>query len=337
VIGLSALKAVEAEVCPVPPLAMAIVVPFHTPVVMVPTDVREEVTTLAARVVPVRVPAGATTALVDAAVMRPLALTVKLGIAVEDPKDPTLPLTVARVNAAEPGPDAVASPVRAVIAAGAPVIWLYGRESAERVVNVEFEVALMFPAVRPEAVPVMLVPTKALGVPNAGVTSVGLVASTTAPEPVVEAAEIAVPSPCRIPVMVVVSVRAGVWPPEELPAKPLAVATEMEVTGAVPLDAAVIRPLALTVIEALVKDPTLPLTVARVKAAAPGPVAVPSPVKELIAAPEVLLKAFQSVLERYPLCVASATCCAMDVPDPQTALVPPVMTMPSVPASVRLP
>lgn len=40
------------------------------------------------------------------------------------------------------------------------------------------------PAVKPAAVPVMFVPTKAVGVPKAGVTSVGLVANTAAPVPV---------------------------------------------------------------------------------------------------------------------------------------------------------
>lgn len=41
-----------------------------------------------------------------------------------------------------------------------------------------------FPAVNPEAVPVIFVPTSADGVPRAGVTSVGLVANTAAPLPV---------------------------------------------------------------------------------------------------------------------------------------------------------
>ena len=45
-------------------------------------------------------------------------------------------------------------------------------------------IALAAPAVRLLAVPVMFVPTNALGVPNAGVTSVGLVANTAAPVPV---------------------------------------------------------------------------------------------------------------------------------------------------------
>src|SRR6185312_16108769 len=50
-----------------------------------------------------------------------------------------------------------------------------------------------------------------------------------------------------------------------------------------PLAAAVINPLALTVILALVKLPTLALTVASVRAAEPGPAAVPSPVSAVIA------------------------------------------------------
>lgn len=40
------------------------------------------------------------------------------------------------------------------------------------------------PAVKPDAVPVMLVPTRAEGVPKAGVTKVGEVANTNEPEPV---------------------------------------------------------------------------------------------------------------------------------------------------------
>ena len=82
--------------------------------VSVPTEVREEAVTPEARVVPVRVPAGAMTAFPEAAVINPLPLTVKVGIEVEDPKDPTLPLTVARVVAVEPSVSKVAvkSPVR---------------------------------------------------------------------------------------------------------------------------------------------------------------------------------------------------------------------------------
>ena len=49
---------------------------------------------------------------------------------------------------------------------------------------VRLALVVTLPAVRPEAVPVMLVPTKAEGVPKAGVTSVGEVDKTTPPVPV---------------------------------------------------------------------------------------------------------------------------------------------------------
>ncbi len=80
--------------------------------VNVPTLVSDDAVTPLASVAPVSVPAGATTTAVDAAVMRPLALTVKVGIAVEDPKLPTLLLTVARVVVREPAV-VVMSPVNA--------------------------------------------------------------------------------------------------------------------------------------------------------------------------------------------------------------------------------
>lgn len=115
-----------------------------------------------------------------------------------------------------------------------------------------------------------------------GVVMVGAVASTTLPDPVVDAAEIAVPFPLRIPVIVVVNVSAGVTLALKDPAKPLAVATVREVTGAVPLAAAVINPFAFTVKLPFVKLPTLPFTVANVSAADPGPDAVPSPVKAVM-------------------------------------------------------
>ena len=82
---------------------------------IVPSDVSDEVTTFDASVVPVSVPAGATTAFVPAAVINPLPFTVKFGIALEDPHDPVFVLTVASVAAADPGPAAVISPVRAVM------------------------------------------------------------------------------------------------------------------------------------------------------------------------------------------------------------------------------
>jgi hypothetical protein len=62
---------VGAVVVPVPPLAGAITVPFQTPVAIVPTLVKEEETTVAFKVVPERVPAGATTAAVEAVVNLP--------------------------------------------------------------------------------------------------------------------------------------------------------------------------------------------------------------------------------------------------------------------------
>src|SRR5262245_30706087 len=72
------------------------------PLVSVPTPVNDEPVTPDASVEPVSVPAGAITALLPAAVMRPLALTVKLGMAVEEPNEPVLPLTVASVVASVP-------------------------------------------------------------------------------------------------------------------------------------------------------------------------------------------------------------------------------------------
>lgn len=71
----------------------------------------------------------------------------------------------------------------------------------------------------------------AVATPSVGVTSVGLVASTTLPEPVVVAAEIAVPLPCKIPVAVVEIVIAGVVVAvATVPANPFAVTTETLVT-----------------------------------------------------------------------------------------------------------
>ena len=83
---------------------------------MVPTEVSDEETTFDASVVPVNVPAGAITTLVEAAVIKPLPFTVNDGIAVELPNAPVLLFTVASVAATEPGPVAVTSPVNAVIA-----------------------------------------------------------------------------------------------------------------------------------------------------------------------------------------------------------------------------
>ena len=85
------------------------------PLTNAPTLVRDEVTTVVLSVVPLRVPAGATTAFVLAAVTRPLPLTVKDGIAVDEPKDPTLLLTVARVVVIAVAPLPVISPERVIV------------------------------------------------------------------------------------------------------------------------------------------------------------------------------------------------------------------------------
>lgn len=69
------------------------------------------------------------------------------------------------------------------------------------------------PAVSPEAVPVMFVPTSADGVPSAGVTKVGLVANTAAPVPVSSVnapaswAEVNEPSDVALPAEVTAPVR----------------------------------------------------------------------------------------------------------------------------------
>src|SRR5581483_5783957 len=50
-----------------------------------------------------------------------------------------------------------------------------------------------------------------------------------------------------------------------------------------------------------------------------------------------LLNVFQSLEERYPLCVASAFVTWMVVPDPSSAPAPPVMVRTEEPVSVKLP
>ena len=93
------------------PVTLVIVPEVGVPrTIPAPKLVSEEDVTPDARDDPVSVPAGAMTALVPAAVTRPLPLTVKLGMAVLDPNDPTLLFTVARVVASVPL--VVRSPVR---------------------------------------------------------------------------------------------------------------------------------------------------------------------------------------------------------------------------------
>ena len=55
---------------------------------------------------------------------------------------------------------------------------------------VKLALVVTLPAVSPDAVPVIFVPTRADGVPSAGVTSVGLVARTLLPVPVLVTLEI---------------------------------------------------------------------------------------------------------------------------------------------------
>ena len=126
-----------------------------TRLAIVPKLVREEAVTPDASVLPDRVPAGAMTAAVVMLVVKPLTLMVITGIAVLDPVEPA-EATVARVVAF---PTDVTSPVKLAF-------------------------VVTFPAVSPEAVPVMFVPSKKLGVPKSGVTSVGLLDSTTFVVPV---------------------------------------------------------------------------------------------------------------------------------------------------------
>ena len=98
------------------------------------------------------------------------------------------------------------------------------------------------PAVKPAAVPVILVPINADGVPNAGVTKVGEVANTATPEPVSsltapdKLAEVKVPNEVELPEEVTAPVRLALVEEvifvraEPLPAKPVAVNIPVEGT-----------------------------------------------------------------------------------------------------------
>ena len=72
-------------VTPVPPCATSMVVALQIPEVIVPTEVKLDPVTVGFKVVPLKVPASAIIDAVPAAVKRPLASTVKVGIAVVDP------------------------------------------------------------------------------------------------------------------------------------------------------------------------------------------------------------------------------------------------------------
>lgn len=104
------------------PAAVVAMMPLLVSEVSVPTLVNDDVTTVELSVVPLSVPAGATTAAVVIPVVNPFALIVTTGMAVELPVVPAV-ATDASVAADEPGPVAVTSPVSAVMpaAANAPV------------------------------------------------------------------------------------------------------------------------------------------------------------------------------------------------------------------------
>jgi hypothetical protein len=72
-------------------------------------------------------------------------------------------------------------------------------------VRLAFVVTLL--AVNAVAVPVMFVPTNADGVPNAGVTNVGLVERTVLPEPVEVVTPVPPPTTAKTPVELAFSAR----------------------------------------------------------------------------------------------------------------------------------
>ena len=171
-----------------------------TRLAIVPRLVSDEAVTPEANVAPDSVPAGAITTAVVMLVVKPLAFMVITGIAVLDPVVPAV-ATVASVVAF---PTDVTSPVKLAF-----------------VVTV--------PAVSPAAVPVMFVPSKKLGVPRFGVTSVGLLDSTTFVVPVLVVTPLPplvtakVPATVTLPVVVVDGVRP-VEPKEmELTPEPLTI------------------------------------------------------------------------------------------------------------------
>jgi len=128
----SAVKDVLVKANVVPEVA----VPVTVNPVRVPTDVKEEAVTVEFRVAPVRVPAGATTALPLAAVINPLPFTVKVGMLVEEPNEPTFEFTVASVVPRAPE-DVVTSPVNAgnLPAASIPVALVPERSTAFAVIT----------------------------------------------------------------------------------------------------------------------------------------------------------------------------------------------------------
>ena len=101
--------------CSATPVSVIAGVPISNGAVKVPNVCKEELTTAEFNAVPLNVPAGAITAFVLAAVIKPLPFTVKLGIAVDDPKLPVLLLTVAKVPVMAVVPLPVKSPERVML------------------------------------------------------------------------------------------------------------------------------------------------------------------------------------------------------------------------------
>ena len=133
----------------------------------------------------------------------PSAGLVKLGLACITK---VLPVPVCAVTAVAL-PDELIGPVRLAL-----------------VVTVDAVVAL--PTVKDAAVPVILVPTRAEGVPKAGEISVGDVLSTTAPDPVLLVTPVPPLATGRVPVTVVTETAADTH------AVPLELSTKPEVLGA---------------------------------------------------------------------------------------------------------
>jgi hypothetical protein len=154
--GDKALNAADLVVCPVPPFAIAIAVPFHTPVAIVPTAVKLDVTMAAGNAVPARLAAGNPVVLVNV----PLVGVPNIGVT-----------NVGDVaNTKEP------EPVSSLTA-----------DAKLALVGVAKNVATPVP--KPDTPvdmgkPVAFVKVALVGVPSIGVTKVGLVDKTTLPDPV---------------------------------------------------------------------------------------------------------------------------------------------------------
>lgn len=94
---------------------------------------------------------------------------------------------------------------------------------------VRLALVVTLPAVSPDAVPVIFVPTRAEGVPSAGVTSVGEVLRTTLPVPVLVTTPVPPLATASVPASVIVPVLV-IGPPEVVsPVVPPDTATDVTV------------------------------------------------------------------------------------------------------------